>query len=151
VERPRGIDQGELKVIVLQGDDHRARVQAEDLGKIGAGDAPVFACGDGLLLQEGQQVTGPVHLDPGNQVRTQPVNFVEQLAPFLDAVQSAGVLAAIFVDVEVGSSGLQEGLVLGGLDVPALGIQVLPRGQGLEDGVGQGDDLIQGDAGNEPV
>ena len=34
-----------------------------------------------------------------------------------------------------------QGVILGGLDVRLPGIQNLPRGQGLEDDIGQGDDL----------
>ena len=42
VERPGGVEQGELEVIGLDRVDHRAGVEAEDLGQVGAVDAPLL-------------------------------------------------------------------------------------------------------------
>ncbi len=74
VERALGVDQGELQVIVLQRLDHGPRIEAKDARQLGAGDAPLLAGGDGLLLEVGQQVPRPVHFDAGNQVPAQGGN-----------------------------------------------------------------------------
>ena len=144
VERPGGVDQGDLEVIVLQRDDHRAGVEPQDLGEVGAVDAPRFARGGGLLLEVGDHVPGPIDLDPGDQVPAQLRDPLDQVVPPLDAVEGAGVHSPILVHLEVGVGGHEQGVVLRGLDVPLPGIQDLPRDQGLEDGIGQGDVLVTG-------
>ena len=58
----------------------------------------------------------------------------------LDAVERAGVHPPVLVHHEVGVGGLEQGVVLGGLDVPVPGVQDLPGHQGLVDGIGRGDD-----------
>ena len=67
VERQGGVDQGDLKVIVLERDDHRARVEPQDLREVGAVHAPGFARGGRLLLEVGDHVPGPIDLDPGTR------------------------------------------------------------------------------------
>ena len=61
----------------------------------------------------------------------------DQVVPPLDGVESTGVHSAILVDLEISVGGLQQGVVLGGLDLVVPGIQDLPRGQWLEDRIGQ--------------
>ena len=61
--------------------------------------------------------------------------------PTLDGVEGAGIHSPILVHPEVGIGCHEQRVVLGGLDVRLPGIQNLPGGQGLEDDVGQGDDL----------
>ena len=75
VERPAGVDQGDLEVVVLQRDDHRAGVEPEDLGEVGAVDAPLLPRRGGLLLEVGDHVPGPIDLDrwgpgPGSSARS---------------------------------------------------------------------------------
>ncbi len=95
-----------------------------------------LAVDNGLLLHVGEEVAGPIHLDGRNQVTLQMVDLLDELAALEDDIEAAGILPAILVDVEVGPGGHEQGVVLGRLDVPAGGIEVLPRGQGLEDHVG---------------
>ncbi|MFO0843599.1 MAG: hypothetical protein U0797_14560 [Gemmataceae bacterium] len=71
VERAARVDQSELEVVVLQRLDHRPRVQPQHSRQLRAGDAPLLAGGNGRLLEGGQQVPRPVHLDGGDQVPTQ--------------------------------------------------------------------------------
>ena len=139
VERPAGVDQGDLDVVVLQRLDHGAGVEPQDLRQVGACDPPLLPRRDGLLLEVGEHVPGPVDLDLGDQLAAQAGDPLDQVAAPLDAVEGAGVHPPVLVDLEVGVGGLQQGVVLGGLDVPVRGVQDLPRDQGLEDGVGRGD------------
>ena len=60
-----GVDQGDLKVIVLERDDHRPRVKPQDLRKVSTCDAPRFARGRGLLLEVGDHVPRSIDLDAG--------------------------------------------------------------------------------------
>ena len=53
--------------------------------------------------------------------------------------------------MEVGVGGLEQGVVLGGLDVPVPGVQDLPGHQGLVDGIGRGDDPVQAGTAVEEV
>ena len=69
----------------------------------------------------------------------------------LDAVERTGVHAPVLVHQEVGVGGLQQGVVLRRLDVEVPGIEDLPRHQGLEDGIGRGDDPVQGATAVEEV
>ncbi len=124
VERLAGVDQGELKMIVLERDDHRGGVQPEDLGEVGALDAPRLAGGDGLLLEVGEQVPGPLDLDLGDQLLAQAGDLLDQVVPPLDAVEGPGIHAPVLVHAEVGIGGHEQGVVLGGLDV------ALPRNRG---------------------
>ncbi len=63
-----------------------------------------------------------------------------KIAPQLDGVERAGVHSPVLVDHEVGVGGLEQGVVLRGLDVPLPGVQDLPSRQGLVDGIGRGDE-----------
>ena len=56
---------------MLQRDDHRAGVEPEDLGQVGAADPPLLARGRRLLLEVGEHVLGPVDLDARDQVLAQ--------------------------------------------------------------------------------
>ena len=76
---------------------------------------------------------------------------IDQVMAPLDGVEGAGVHPAVLVHPEVGVGGLEQGVVLRGLDVPVPGVQDLPRGQGLEDGIGQVDVLPQAGTGVEEV
>ena len=76
---------------------------------------------------------------------------VDQVVPPLDGVEGAGIHSPILVHLEVGIGRHEQGVVLGGLDVKLPGIQDLPRGQGLEDDIGQGDDLPQAGTAVEEV
>ena len=58
----------------------------------------------------------------------------------LDRIKRAGVDSAVPVHHEVGVGGLEQGVVLGGLDVPLPGIQDLPGRQRLVNRIGRGDD-----------
>ena len=71
VERPGRVDQGDLSVVVLQRLDHRAGVEPEHLGEVGALTPPLLRESDGLLLELREQVPGPVDLDLGNQFPAQ--------------------------------------------------------------------------------
>ena len=55
-------------------------------------------------------------------------------------VEGAGIHPPVLVHHEVGVGGLEQGVVLRGLDVPVPGVQDLPGHQGLVDGIGRGDD-----------
>ena len=136
-ERLGGVDQGELKMIVLERDDHRARVQPQDPGEIGALDAPRLTREDRLLLELGEQV-------PARSTSTLETSSSLRLAicstrswPALDAVEGAGIHAPVLVDAKVGIGGHQQCVVLGGLNVPLPGIEDPLRDQRLEEGVGQ--------------
>ena len=80
-ERLGGVDQGELKMIVLERDDHRERVQPKDPREVGALDAPRLTRGGRLLLEVGEQVAGPLDLDPRNQLVAQAGDLLDQVAP----------------------------------------------------------------------
>ncbi len=121
-ERPGGVNQGELEVIVLERDDHRLGVQPEDPSEAGAGDPPRLTRGGGLLLDVGEHVPGPVHFDDRDQLAAQAGDPLNQVAPALDAVEGPGIHAPILVYVEVGVGCHQQGVVLGGLDVPLPGM-----------------------------
>ena len=82
VERTIGLDQGDLQVIVFERLDHGARVQAKNLGQIGAGATPILAGGDGLLLHVGEQIAGTIDLDRRNQIPAQLGDLLDQLAAF---------------------------------------------------------------------
>ena len=71
VERSARVDQRDLHVVVLQRLDHRAGVEPEHLGEVCAGDPPLLPGGDGLLLQVGEHVPGPVDLDLGDEFPAQ--------------------------------------------------------------------------------
>ena len=60
-----------------------------------------------------------------------------KLAPPLDRVERAGIHSPVLVHHEVGVGGLEQGVVLRGLDVPLPGVQDLPGRQGLVDGIGR--------------
>ena len=69
------------------------------------------------------------------------VDPLDQVVSALDGVEGAGVHSPILVHLEVGIGRHQQGVVLRGLNVALPGIEDLPRGQGLEDRVGQVDVL----------
>ena len=96
---------------------------------------------DGPLLEVGEHVPGPVDLDLRDQVLAEVLDPLDQVVPPLDGVEGAGVHPPVLVHAEVGVGGLHQGVVLGGLDVPVAGVEDLPGGQGLEDGVGQVDGI----------
>ncbi len=64
----------------------------------------------------------------------------DHVAAPLDRVEGAGVDPPVLVHHEVGVGGLEQGVVLRGLDVPLAGVQDLPGRQGLVDRIGRGDD-----------
>ena len=135
-----GVDQGDLEVVVLQRLDHRAGVEPEHLREVGALDPPLLPRRDGLLLEVGEHVPGPVDLDPRDQVAAQVAIRSTRSWPRSTRVEGAGVHPPVLVHQEVGVGGLEQGVVLRGLDVPVPGVQDLPGHQGLEDGVGRGDE-----------
>ena len=118
VERPAGVDQGDLEVVVLQRHDHRAGVEPQHLRQVGALDPPLLPRRDGLLLEVGEHVPGPVDLDLGDQLLAQLRDPLDQVVAPLDGVEGAGVHPPVLVHPEVGVGGLQQGVVLRGLDVP---------------------------------
>ena len=124
---------------MLERDDHRARVKPEDLREVGAVHAPRLARGGGLLLEVGDEVPGPIDLDPGDQLLAQLRDPLDQVVPPLDGVEGAGIHSPILVHLEIGIGGHGQRVVLGGLDVGLPGIEDLPRDQGLEDDIGRGD------------
>ncbi len=89
-ERLVGIDQGDLKVIVLHRDNDRAGVKPEDLGEVGTVKAPHFAGGGGLLLQVGEHVPCPIDLVSGDQVFAHLQDPLDQVVAALDGVEGAG-------------------------------------------------------------
>ena len=107
-------------------------------------DPPLLPRRDGPLLEVGEHVPGPVDLDRGHQLPAQLGDPLDQVVAPLDGVEGAGVHPPVLVDPEVGVGGPEQGVVLGRLDVPVAGVQDLPGGQGLEDGVGQVDVLLHG-------
>ena len=92
-ERPGGVDQGDLKVIVLERDDHRERVQPQDPREAGARDPPRLTRGGGLLLEVGEQVPGPLDFDDRDQLVAQAGDPLDQVASPLDAVEGSGIHA----------------------------------------------------------
>ena len=114
-------------------------------------DAPLLARQDGPLFQVGEHVPGPVDLDLGDELLAELRDPIDQVMAPLDAVEVAGIHPPVLVHPEVGVGGLEESVVLRGLDVPVPGVQDLPRGQGLEDGIGQVDVLPQAGTGIEEV
>ena len=54
---------------MLQRLDHGAGVEPQDLGELGALDPPLLPRQDGLLLEVGDHVPGPVDLDRGTRSR----------------------------------------------------------------------------------
>ncbi len=105
VVRPVGIDQGDLEVIVLERDDHRTRVEPEDLGEIRTLDAPCFPRRGGLLLEVGDEVPGPIDLDLGDQLLAQLRDPLDQIVPSLDGVERAGIHSPILVHLEIDIGG----------------------------------------------
>ena len=95
------------------------------------------------MLEVGEHVPGPIDLDPGDQILAQARDPIDQVVPQLDGVEGAGIHSPILVHPEVSIGCHEQRVVLGGLDVRLPGIQDLPRGQGLEDDIGQGLDLPQ--------
>ena len=151
IEQPAGLDQRDLQVVVLQRDDHRARVEPEGLRQVGAGDAPLLPREDGALLEVGDHVPCPIDLDARDQVAAQLRDALDQVVTPLDGVQGAGVHPAVLVHAEVGVGGRHQDVVLGGLDVEVAAVEDLSGGQGLEDDVGQVDHLPQAGAAVEEV
>ena len=68
VEVPARVDQRDLDVVVLQRLDDGAGVQPQHPGEPGALDPPLLPRRDGLLLQVGEHVPGPVDLERRDQV-----------------------------------------------------------------------------------
>ena len=128
-----------------------AGIEPQHLRQIRAGDAPFLARGRRLLLQIGEELAGAIDFHPGHQVLAQRLDALDQLAAAFDGVERPGVAAALLVDVEIGNRRLEQGVVLGDLDVGASGIEDLPRGQGREDHVGRRPDRIQTAAAVEVV
>ena len=143
VIRPVGIDQGDLEMIVLERDDHRTRVKPENLGEIRALNTPCFPRRGGLLREVGDEVSGPIDLDLGNQLLAQLRDPLDQIVPSLDGVERTGIHSPILVHHEIGIGRHGQRIVFGDLDVGLHGSEVLPRDQGLEDDVGRGDVLDQ--------
>ena len=107
----------------------------------GALDPPLLPRRDGLLLEVGEHVPGPVDLERPGPGRGSGVAIrsTRSCAP-LDPVERAGIHPPVLVHHEVGVGGLEQGVVLRRLDVPVPGVQDLPGHQGLVDGIGRGDD-----------
>jgi hypothetical protein len=101
------------------------------------------ACGDGRRRKS---------LRHGRQYHSaQKLNSLDQLVPALDNIDGAGVCPSVLVYAEIGIGGGKQGVVFGGLDVEPTGIQDLPRRQGRINGIGHGDDQIEGAAAIEVV
>ena len=83
---------------MLQRHDHRAGVEPEHLGEVGAGDAPLLPREDSLLLEVGEEVPGPVDLDLGDELLAQLRDPLDQVMAPLDAVEGAGIHAPALVD-----------------------------------------------------
>ena len=140
IEHAGRVDQGDLDVVVLQRLDHRAGVEPQDLRELGALHPPLLPRRDGLLLRGRRACCGPGRprtLGPGRGSGWRSDR--PGRAP-LDRVERAGIDSPVLVHHEVGVGGPHQGVVLGGLDVPVLGVQDLPGHQGLVDGIGRGDD-----------
>ena len=82
---PAGVDQGDLDVVVLQRLDHRAGVEPEHLRESALWTRHCCRADDGLLLEVGEHVPGPVDLELWDQVAAQGGDLLDQLVPPLDA------------------------------------------------------------------
>ena len=122
-QRQGRVNQGELKMIVLERDHDGEGVQPEDPGEIGARDPPSLTGGSGLLLEVGEQIPGPLDFDDRDQLLAQAGDLLDEVAAALHAVEGPGIRAAVLVDAKVGIGRQEKGVVLGGLDVPLPGIR----------------------------
>ena len=100
-------------------------------------DPPCLTLGSGLLREVGKQVLGPLNFDDRDQFVTQAGDTFDQVMSALDAVEGTRIHAAVLVDIKVGISGQEQGIVLGSLDVPLPGIQGLALDERLKEDVGQ--------------
>ena len=122
-------------MIVLQRDNHGSGVEAENLGQVSAVKSPHFAGGGGLLLEVGDDVSRPIDLVGGDQIFAHLQDPLDQVVAALDGIKSAAIHSSVLVHQEVGVGCLKQDVVLRGLDVVLTGVEVLPRGQRLEDDV----------------
>ena len=77
--------------------DHRAGVEPQDLGQVGAVHTPQLARRSRLLLEVEEHVPGPIDLDPGDQILAQARDPIDQVVPQLDGVESARIHSPILV------------------------------------------------------
>ncbi len=105
VERELGIDQGDLKVVVLDGHHDGSRVEPKDLREIGAADAPGFSSRCRALFELGDQVLGSVDFNGGNEVATERGDSIDKVSAAFHRVNGACVDSAVLVDPEVGVGG----------------------------------------------
>ena len=87
-------------MVVLQRLDHGAGVEPQDLRQVGALDPPLLPRRDGLLLEVGEHVPGPVDLELWDQVVAQGGDPLDQLVAPLDAVERAGVDPPVLVHLK---------------------------------------------------
>ena len=139
-----GIDQGDLQVVLLERIDDRAGIEPEYLRQVGARGRATAGVPRRRAVRDRRACSGPGRPRPRDQVAAQGGDPFEQVPPPLDAVERAGVRATVLMHQEVRVGGLQQGVVLRRLDVEVAGIEDLPRHQRLEDGLGGGDDPVQG-------
>ena len=74
-----------------------------------------------------------IDLDDRDQLVAQAGDSRDEVVPALDTVEGTRIHAAVLVDIEIGISGHEQGIVLGSLDVPLAGSQGLPLDERLEE------------------
>ena len=90
---------------------------------------------------------GPIDLVGGDQIFAHLQDPLDQVVSALDGVEGAAVHSPVLVHQEVGVGCLKQDVVLRGLDVELARVEVLPRGQRLEDDVRQVDVLPEAGTG----
>ena len=123
----------------LEGNDHRAGIEAKDLGETAAGDPPVGLRPNHLLPQFEQQGPGAIDLDFRDEAAGQPGGLADQHVGLVLGIQGGGQVAPRLLHVEVSQRHGQQGVVPRGLKVPLPRGQDAAGGQGLENGVGHGE------------
>ncbi len=103
-------------------------------------DAPLLPRRNRLLLDVGQHVSSPIHLEGGDQIAAQARDSSDHISRSFHHIERARINAPVLVNHEVSVGSLHERIVLGCLDTPVLGVERLPRGQWLIDGIGGVDD-----------
>ncbi len=117
-----------------------ARVEPQHAREPRALDAPLLPRRDRLLLEVGDHVAGAINFVGRDEVASEFLDFLDQLAGEADGVKSAPVDASILMDQEVSVRGLHQGVVFRPLGIPVPGVEHLTRHQRLVNRVGRMND-----------
>ena len=121
VERPGGVDQGDLEVIVLERHDHRAGSSRRTWVRSALWTRHVSRADVACCSRSATKFLARSTSTLGTSSLLKLRDPLDQVVAALDGVKSAGIHSPILMHLEIGIGRHEQRVVLGGLDVPVAG------------------------------